>query len=100
MNPGHSSSGKSCVYAGQAPFRSDGDTCAVHDDEKDGYGVQLFVHATKNGSGLDALDRPRQDAARGETRASPRRGYSSRPRVSPVPGNRAVPTVTGHPPGA
>ncbi|MFI9227631.1 hypothetical protein [Streptomyces rimosus] len=65
VNPGHSASGKSCVYAGRAPFRSDGDTFAVHDDEKDGYGVQLFVHATKNGSGLDALDRPRQDAARG-----------------------------------
>ncbi|KEF08997.1 hypothetical protein ADK78_25180 [Kitasatospora aureofaciens] len=89
MNPGHSSSGKSCAYAGRAPFRSDGCTFAVHDDEKDGYGVQLFVHATKNGSGLDALDRPRQDAAgrsAGETRASRAAGIPPAPVFRPFRG--------------
>ncbi|WP_030372690.1 hypothetical protein [Streptomyces rimosus] len=89
VNPGHSSSGRSCVYAGRAPFRSDGDTFAVHDDEKDGYGVQLFVHATKNGSGLDALDRPRQDAAErgaGETRASRAAGIPPAPVFRPFRG--------------
>ncbi|WP_030681219.1 hypothetical protein [Streptomyces rimosus] len=54
VNPGHSASGKSYLYAGRAAFRADGDTFAVYDDAKDGYGVQLVVHATKkNGSGLD-----------------------------------------------
>ncbi|RSO10209.1 hypothetical protein DMH18_15395 [Streptomyces sp. WAC 06783] len=74
------------MYAGRAAFRSDGDTCAVHDDEKDGYGVQLFVHATKSGSGLDALDRPRQDAARGETRASRAAGIPPAPVFRPFRG--------------